>query len=180
MLMQSKKPSKSELNQAKGGRMISDEGLDKGVRTLNLIWFSMLASLVIYLLVGLHAGSHIKVEMGDDVFSLLRPGLYVLSFVTLFSTRHIRKLVQSSKSQNNKDMRPTKSLQDPILQKYTSAMVVALAMSESIAIYGILLYLFGKNPADLYILLLLSAFAMSINRPSKAEIINLSQENRGI
>lgn len=56
-------------------------------------------------------------------------------------------------------------------------MIVTLALSESIAIYGLVLFLIGKDPMDLYLLILISAAAMLIYRPKKEEVIHLSRMN---
>jgi len=61
------------------------------------------------------------------------------------------------------------------LQKYSAATIVALAMSESIGVYGLILFFLGKNSTDLYLLILISAAAMVIYRPRKDEMLNLVQ-----
>jgi len=55
-------------------------------------------------------------------------------------------------------------------------MIVAWALSESIGVFGLVLFLLGKNPTDLYLLILISAVAMLIYRPRKDEVISLSQK----
>jgi hypothetical protein len=64
------------------------------------------------------------------------------------------------------------------LQKYSAATIVALAMSESIGIYGLVLFFLGKNPTDLYLLILVSAAAMLVYRPRKDEMLSLVQTGR--
>jgi hypothetical protein len=155
--------------------MISDEELDKGMKTLNMIWFVMLGSLGVYVIVGLHAGPNMKITMSEDLFSVMRMALYVLAIITLISTRYIRKNMLSSKAQNKQQV---ESGQNPVLQKYTSAMVVAWTLSESGAIFGLVIFFFGKNTMDLYVFTLISAVAMIINRPSRDEIISLSRGQR--
>jgi hypothetical protein len=51
-------------------------------------------------------------------------------------------------------------------------------MSESIGVYGLILFLLGKNSTDLYLLILVSAAAMVMYRPRKEEMLNLVQESR--
>jgi hypothetical protein len=51
-------------------------------------------------------------------------------------------------------------------------------MLESIGIYGLILFLIGKNTMDLYLLILISAAAIFIYRPRKDKVIELAQEHR--
>jgi len=155
--------------------MITDQELDKGLLTLRVIWFAMLISLAIYLFIGLRVGTRFQSPVNEETFRILRTVLYVVAFATLMITRYIRKLILSGKGQNRQ---PTQTSQPPVLQKYSTAMIVALALSESIGIYGLLLFFLGKNPMDLYLLILISAAAMFMYRPRKDEVISLVYEGR--
>ena len=150
--------------------MITDQELDKGLLTLKMIWFAMLASLAIYLFVGLQVAPTVRISMDPNTLSVLKTILYVVAFVTLFATRYIRKLILS---RNGQYTQPAQTSRHPVLQKYSTAMIVALAMSESIGIYGLVLFLLGKNTMDLYLPLLISAAAMLTYRPRREEVINL-------
>jgi hypothetical protein len=154
--------------------MMTDEELGKGLLTLKAIWFSMLVSLALYLFVGLQVATNIQIPMNEETFVVLKSGFYVLAFVTLIITPYVRKLILSAKSQN----RPaTPGHRHPVLQKYTTAMIVAWALSESIGIYGLILFLLGKNTTDLYLLLLVSATAMFMYRPRRDEVLSLFQRS---
>jgi hypothetical protein len=48
-------------------------------------------------------------------------------------------------------------------------------MSEAIGIYGLILFLLGKNQNDLYLLTALSAAAMTLYFPKKEEVVNLAE-----
>jgi uncharacterized membrane protein len=155
--------------------MIAEQELDKGLLTLKMIWFSMLVSLGIYLFLGRWAQVNLNTSIKEDTFAMLRTILYIVSFVTLFVTRYFRKFILSGKSQR---WRPAQASQHPILQKYSTATIVALAMSESIGLYGLVLFFLGKNTMDLYLLILISAAAMLMYRPRKDEVISLSQASQ--
>jgi len=155
--------------------MITDEEIGKGLLTLKMIWFAMLASLAIYLFVGLQVATNLKVSMNEETFVVLKWALYGLAFITLIITRYIRNLILSSKGQPKP---ATQSYQHPVLQKYTIAMTITWALSESIGIYGLILFFLGKNTTDLYLLILISAAAMLMYRPRKDEVISLSQKSR--
>jgi len=83
-------------------------------------------------------------------------------------------LLLSKKGGNAQTSRNDRHLpQNLIVRKYAIAMLVALAMSESIGIYGFVLFLLGRDVLDLYLLNLVSAAAMFTYRPKRDEIINL-------
>ncbi|NJC88245.1 MAG: hypothetical protein FIB02_06880 [Desulfuromonas sp.] len=156
--------------------MISDAELDKGLTTMKFIWGAMLFSLAIYLLVATQIGETVKVAMAPEVLDILRAVFYALAFIILFATRHIRRLVLAGKG--NAASKPAPAFSQPLLQKYVSAMMVALALSESIGIFGFVLFLLGKNAVDLYVLIALSAAAMLIYRPQKEELLAMVQEEQ--
>ena len=137
------------------------EKINKGWLTLNIIWVAMLISVFIYLFVGLYMEDKIAIPMEKNIFDILRNTLYIVSFVTLIATKYIRKLILSGKWLNNVKVhqQSNQNTQHPALARYTTAMIIALAMSESIGIYGLILFFLGKNNLDLYLLILISAAA---------------------
>jgi len=155
--------------------MIPEQELDKELFRLKIIWVAILVSLPIYLYVGLNAGTDQHTSMNEDTFFKFRAILYIISFVTLFVTRYVRNLILSAKGQG---ILFKQTSQHPVLMKYSVSMIVALALSESIAIYGLVLFFLGKNAIDLYLLILVSAAAMLTYRPKKSEIISLAEMNQ--
>jgi F0F1-type ATP synthase membrane subunit c/vacuolar-type H+-ATPase subunit K len=152
--------------------VITEQELDKRLMTLKIIWFAMLMSLGIYLFVGIHVGTNARSSINEDMLGILRTVLYAMAVAILIATRYIRKLIMSGKSQVSQ---PAQALEHLALQKYSAATIVALAMSESIGIYGLILFFLGKNSKDLYLLILISAAAMVMYRPRKDEMLNLVQ-----
>jgi hypothetical protein len=65
-----------------------------------------------------------------------------------------------------------RKLSDPAqnLQRYTAAVIVSLAISESIGIYGLVLYLLGEELSTLYTFIGISAMAMIFYRPKENEV----------
>jgi len=159
--------------EAEGRKMITGEGLNKGLLILKVIWFGMLGSLVIYLIIGLVIAINLKISTDVSAYAILKPVLYIFTVVVLISTRYVTKHILSRKDQLRQ---ATQGFQHPAFQKYTTAMIMAWAMSESIGVFGLVLFLLGKNPMDLYLLILVSAAALVIYRPRKDEVISLSQK----
>ena len=156
--------------------MMTDQELNKGLLTLKIIWSAMLMSLAVYLFVGLQIVANVQSSMTDETFGMLKMILYIIALATLIVTRYVRKTILSRKGQNRL---PSLAARHPALQIYTTATILALAMSESIGIFGLILFFLGKNPMDLYLLILVSASAMFMYRPSKEELLTLSREMSG-
>ena len=156
--------------------MIGDQELDKRFLILKIIWFAMLMSLAVYLLLGLYAGSKFGPLMEEDTFGMVRIFLYIVSFITLIAIRYVRKLFGAGKGQYGQS---GQILQRSTFQSYMAATVVALAMSESIAIYGVVLFFLGKNQRDLYLLVVISAVSMFMYRPRRDEGAILTRDGRG-
>jgi hypothetical protein len=151
---------------------MNEQELDKRLMTLRIIWFALLMSLAVYLFVAIQVGTNVQSPINEDTLGILRTVLYAMAFAILIATRYIRKLIMSGRSQVSQ---PAQAFERLALQKYSAATIVALAMSESIGVYGIILFFLGKNSTDLYLLILVSAAAMVIYRPRKDEMLSLVQ-----
>lgn len=150
----------------------SDE-LENGWKSIHSIWISMLGALFFYLILGLFIQDMVELGIREETVSLIRYALYVLTVIVVAVTGIIR----------NRILYPGKSRRsyphfsdNPAVGKYTTATVISLALSESIAIFGLALFLLGKNNLDLYILIFISASSMIYNRPFKRELFQLHNE----
>jgi F0F1-type ATP synthase membrane subunit c/vacuolar-type H+-ATPase subunit K len=149
--------------------MITEQELNKEMRRINFIYFALLFSLVIYLFVGLTIGKNTKATIGDG-FTVLRTALYVISLISLLAAKPIKKFVWKK---GRISTRQTGSFYNPVIQRYTRAIVISAAVLETIGVYGLVLFMLGKNPVDLYVLLAVSAVAMLQNRPKREEVTSL-------
>lgn len=154
--------------------MITEQELDKRLMTLRIIWFALLMSLAVYLVVAIQVGTNVQASINEETLRILRTVLYLMAVAILIATRYVRNLIMSGKSQASL---PAQALESLALQKYSAATIVALAMSESIGVYGLILFFLGKNSTDLYLLILISAAAMVVYRPRKDEMLNLVQRS---
>ncbi|HUL22653.1 MAG TPA: hypothetical protein VLZ10_14450 [Thermodesulfobacteriota bacterium] len=152
--------------------MITEREVDKRLMILRIIWFAMLISLAVYLFVAIRVATNVQPSISGEMFTILRTVLYVMAIAILIAAKYVRKLIMSGRSQVSQ---PAQALEYLALQKYSAATIVALAMSESIGVYGLILFFLGKNSRDLYLLILVSAAAMVIYRPRKDEMLSLVQ-----
>ena len=157
------------------------EAVQKGMKQLWLIWAAITASLLIYLYIVYAFGEEIRPPMGEDLpLELLRNILYGVSVMVLFLGHFIRKWIIKNtgfSAQLYKD-RKEFSNQPSYMMKYTAAVVASVALGESIAIFGLVLFLIGADYQTFYIFLAISACAMVFFRPKRAEIDELARADR--
>ncbi len=147
--------------------MIADQEINNRLLILKIIWVAMLVSLVINLCVGLYVVANFPPLVREDLVGMLRTAFYVLSFIIFIAIRYVRKLFLAQGQYNPS----SQTLQRPTFQRYMTATIVSLAMSEGIGIFGLFLFFMGKNPMDLYLLIGLSAVAMFLYRPKRDAVI---------
>jgi len=152
--------------------MLTEQELNKEMRRINFIYFAILFSLAIYLFVGLTIGKNTKTTIGDE-FTTIKTALYVISLVSLLAAKPIKKFIWKKGRINT---HKAGSSYNPVIQRYTSAIVISAAVLESIGVYGLILFMLGKNPVDLYVLIAVSAVAMLQNRPKRAEVVSLFKD----
>ena len=147
--------------------MIAEQDMDRTLAVLKIVWMALLGSLALYLLAGSLSAPGLTPRLGEEALGRLRIALYALAFVTLIGARYVRRLILAA---GGPSAGPAS-----VLQKYSSAVIASLAMSESVGIYGLVLSLLGKNAPDLYLLAGISAAALHYFRPRKDELLSLCQ-----
>jgi hypothetical protein len=96
--------------------------------------------------------------------------------VDILATYYIRGLLLSGKFTQARQLAlESKRHRDPpsFLARYTTAMVVALALCESIGIFGLVLFLLGDTYRTLHAFISLSAVSMVYYRPKLEELETL-------
>ncbi len=153
------------------------EQLNKGWIIIMIIWGSLLASLGVYLAVcKVIEKDHVPI-LPDGDLSTVKPVLYGVSIVMLAVIYFFRRYLLNS--YGNNPMPETVQISamqpgNPAVGKYLVVIIVSMAFSESIGIYGLVLFFLGKDMAALYQLLALSAIAMVFFGPRKNELIELA------
>jgi F0F1-type ATP synthase membrane subunit c/vacuolar-type H+-ATPase subunit K len=143
------------------------DDLRKAFRMTVFIGAAMIASVFVYAVVveiikKQHEPFHGFAPMGDIV-STLRYALLGVVAVVFFVIRFLNKLMLSTKT-------PIRSAAmvspfSPEVQRLISASIVTFALCESVAIYGLVLFLIQGNSGDFYLFLVLSLFFFSIYFP---------------
>ena len=153
--------------------------LIKGFRVLQVIWGALLFSLAVYVLVcKLVEEQNIETATIPDLsLDTLKFALYGASFITLVIANFLKKILLNP----DKEMKWLKAQQNisihnqhPAVGRYTAVIIILAALSESIGIYGVVLFLLSKNSLVLYQFITVSAAAMIYFRPRKEELLQLA------
>ncbi|MBN1831853.1 MAG: hypothetical protein JW896_07055 [Deltaproteobacteria bacterium] len=153
--------------------------IDKMLLVMWIIWAAMMGSLVIYIVICNLFGNQIRQPVGPDFpLALLRNIFFGVSIVALIAAHFIRKFILSKRSDTSGSVspfQPSPQGQVNIYGKYLSAMIISLALCESIGVYGLALFFLGSSFQTLYSFLLVSAVGMFYYRPKREEIEALSR-----
>lgn len=153
--------------------MIAEQDVDRLLAVLKIIWLALLGSLAVYVVVGRLVAPGLKSPLSAETLPVMRTALYGLGFVTLMAAAYVRRLMLAARGPAAASIQ-ARPLSMP--QKYSSAVIASLAMSESVGIYGLVLFLLGQNARDLYLLVGISAAAMFYFRPGKEELLSLCRQ----
>jgi len=155
-----------------------EKAIEKGLLTLWIIWAAIMGSLLIYVFICHQFGDEIRGNMSQNFpIPLVRNILYGIAFITLFLTHFFKRFLLAGTSSGtlSKSLKSgPHSNQPPFLAKYTTALIVSLALSESIGIYGLVLFLLGDGFQTLYMFIGISALAIYVHRPKREEIETLA------
>ena len=137
---------------------------EKQLLILWIFWASTVGSLLIYVFICHLCGDQIRRAASPNFpLDLIRNILYGLAIFTIFLTHILRKFMLTARSGGSGPMSLKSSLrsnQPSFLAKYTIAVIVSLLLSETIGIYGFVLFLLGDDFRTLHIFIGISALAM--------------------
>jgi len=155
--------------------MISAQELDRALVMLKTIWYALAGSLVMYVIAIPFFLRGRELALAAETYEELRVLLYLVAGLTLAASWPARRLLLTGKA-SPLTKKTSRSRQHPVIQRYTTAMIVALAMCEAIAIYGLVLFLLGKNQIDLALFTALAAAGMIGYFPKQTELIDLAKK----
>lgn len=139
-----------------------------------IIWGAMVVSLGVYIAICILIGDKMKQPMGEGfTLVLIRNIFYGISIIELIATHFIRKLMMREPETDHGSISgPEPIVQDSVSmhRKYLSAMVISLALCESIGIYGLILFFLGCSFQTMCTFMIISAAGMLFHRP-KREVV---------
>jgi hypothetical protein len=154
------------------------KAIDKGMKTLWFFWAAMLGSLLAYVFICHQPGVGFKGVEGSDfpigllrsIFSGVGAGALLIAYFMRRSMLSVRLGISNPKPVE----RMVKWDGPPFIGKYATAVIVSLALSENIGIYGFVLFLLGGGFKTFYIFIAVSALAMVYYRPKREEMEKLA------
>ena len=152
--------------------------INKGMRTLWVIWGAMLGSLLVYILVYHLLGEGFKSSEGAVLpLGMLRKICAVLAAGALLTGYYLQRFMlkgRSGAARTAMIRRAAALNQPPFVTHYTSIVIISLTCAESVGLYGLLLFLLGDNFQVLYTFIGVSALAMVFYRPKREELEKLA------
>jgi len=153
------------------------ELFERQLQILWIIWAGFSVFLVIYPSICLLWGDALYRYTSPFPLDLMRDILYGVSVLTVILTHFLRNFILGRRSGSSSPMSsqpPTPSDQSEVVGKYVTAMMVSLALSESIGIYGFILFVLGADLKTVFFFNGIAALAMFIYRPKREELERLS------
>ena len=151
----------------------------KGMQMLWVIWAAMLGSLLIYILICLQLGEGLMGNERTEVpIDLLRKILLGVAAAELIVTYYLRRFLLKGRSNaaGINTVRGSFTMnQPPFVSHYTVAVIISLALADSIGIYGLVLFLLGDSLQVFYTFIVISALAMVFYRPRREELERLAK-----
>ena len=152
--------------------------IGKTMSVLTIIWVGMLASLGVYVAVAFQVGPT-ESGMAPAQLRIMRYILMGMGIAELGGAVFLQKfLLRAAASPNPAPSLPGVGFH-PAVAKFTMATILVLAISESIGIFGLVLYLLGAGFSTLYLFIGVSAAAMFYFKP-RSEVLDdlLSGQSR--
>ncbi len=145
-----------------------------GYKVILVIWWAIFASLFIYLIVCRAIGDQLQnVDKANIPVDMIKYALWGVSISTLVAAHFLRRFLLRTRSTGLGSISST-AVQHPAVARYTVAIIITMALLESIGIYGVVMFFIAQDAPSLYQLLIISALAMIFYRPRKEELLKLA------
>ena len=155
------------------------KAIEKGLLTVWIMWAAIMGTLFIYVFICHQFGDEIRRNMSQNApIPLLRNIFYGIAVITLFLSHFLKRYMLSGTSGGSLSKSAISGLrqnQPTVLAKYTNVLIVSLALSEGIGIYGFVLFLLGDSFQTFYIFIGISALAIYLHRPRREELERLAR-----
>lgn len=150
------------------------EILIKGMNQVRLIWMALFGLLAVYIVIcHLMSGKYQAAAGPDFPLEKLRTILYFVAIGTFAITYFLRRVMLKTDASGSV-LRIVKQRHPQNLQKtiatYGRTVIISAAISESIGIYGLVLFLLGDTFQTFSLFIGASAIAMIVYRPKTGEL----------
>ncbi len=141
---------------------------------MRMIWLCLVIGPLFYLMLGIQQEPTLQKNLDPKTFESVKMGVYIVAFIILIVTGYMRNYILS---RPDNEKAGNTAGQNPMVRKYFVSMVVALAMCESIGVFGLILFFLGKDRTDLYLLTLVAFVTMLFYFPRKEHVRLLAQHS---
>ncbi|WP_349431844.1 hypothetical protein Q9L42_002680 [Methylomarinum sp. Ch1-1] len=143
---------------------MSSEGYGQAKNRLNMHWMiviAMLLTVVVYVFACHYYGQQMQIGVEESQRVLIRTILYVIAIVTFpFATllRHILLRLNQTMPGDT-----------PAGKRYLVTVVITQAMMETVAIFGLVMFMLGDDYNTLYIFSTMAVLGVFLHRPKMEE-----------
>jgi hypothetical protein len=150
--------------------------LKAGMFKVWTVWIAMFLTLVLALIFVLLLGKNVEQAHHPRHIRQITQILYGVSVVGLILAYFIRRymLHRVSSKPLSEEMRTTPGQISPYIARYKPAVVVSLAIAESIAAFGLTIFFMDGNLTTFLIFLAISLVGLFLYRPKFEEVEKLA------
>ena len=159
--------------------------LERGMFVMKILWGAFFSALVIYLIIGHVIGTNaIDTKLDNFTFRVVTATLGVIACVILATAYFLRKLLLKAQPVSStlriiQQMLTAVTPPFPLayhqaVSKYMAALMICIAFSESVGIFGLVLFLISGEFVILYSFIVVSALALYFFRPKFADLERLA------
>jgi uncharacterized integral membrane protein len=150
--------------------------LKAGMFKVWTVWIAMFLTLVLALIFALLLGKNVEQAHHPRHIRQITQILYGVSVVGLILAYFIRRymLHRVSSKPLSEEMRTTPGQISPYIARYKPAVVVSLAIAESIAAFGLTIFFMAGNLTTFLIFLAISLVGLFLYRPKFEEVEKLA------
>lgn len=142
--------------------MFDDTKLRKAHMQSKIIAFAFFFTLLVYAGLGEFFLADLDIGIDSSVHGILRYIFMAVAAVEIVAMVILRNRILSAESIA---VPQTGAKEEVFLQRLRSAHIIACALCESIAIYGLVLLMLGKDKTEFYAFLGVAFFMMMVNFP---------------
>ncbi len=154
------------------------EALEKEHKTNTIIWAALFGSLLVYFVLAFTLGGKTEPEasQGMDVIAYSLMVVSVFLLVLIFTIRKMRLSVTKDKPLSHT---PTEAFRRALLQ-FRITLIITLALSEAIGLYGLVMAFIGPSLTYLYLFIGFAAALFILFRPKYFDLENFASEHKKI
>ena len=148
----------------------NEQSTGAAIVKLWIIWAGFAGTLIAYVAIPVFAGDMLRRNISADIpLGIMRTALLGIGAITLIGAHFLRKRIIKGVDSDPMALKPQvpPDVSD-FVKRYTMAMIISLALAESVGIYGLVLFFLGDDFSTLFTFVGISAAAMFVFRP-KAE-----------